>query len=236
VSLNQIASQAQLNVVGCTFFRNHSVGLSTYAQGGHVDLEIEDSLFVQNKSRFDSGAVRVSGDDSVVAVTNSTFVGNATRIASEYGSGALLIDSAGSVDIVNSTFSRNRAPAPRYGATSSAGVGVRFGTVGLRNSIVWGNRGGVDLGATHGAVINADHDDIGVSALSGSTLNDLGGNISTDPLLTDAPRDPRSGLHLTAGSPCIDSGTSTGAPTTDFEGDPRPTGAGCDIGADEFVP
>jgi len=28
-------------------------------------------------------------------------------------------------------------------------------------------------------------------------------------------------------------GTSTGAPTTDFEGDPRPGGAAVDIGPDE---
>ena len=47
---------------------------------------------------------------------------------------------------------------------------------------------------------------------------------------------PGLNFHLTAGSPCIDTGTCTGAPTTDFEGDPRPTGASCDMGADEFVP
>jgi hypothetical protein len=236
VSLGTLTSQAHIHVVGCTFFRNHSVGLSTFAQAGHVDLEIEDSLFVRNKSRYDSGAVHVNGDDSVVAITNSTFVRNATRVANEYESGGLMIDSAGSVDVVNSTFWRNRAPTSRYGATSSAGVGVRFGTVALRNSIVWGNRYGVDLAGSHGAVINADHADIGVSALTGgTTLNDLGGNISTDPVIDDVARDP-GGLHLTAGSPCIDSGTCTGAPATDFEGDPRPTGTGCDMGADEFVP
>jgi hypothetical protein len=43
-------------------------------------------------------------------------------------------------------------------------------------------------------------------------------------------------LHLQSGSPCIDAGTCTGAPAVDVDGDPRPTGSGCDIGADEFVP
>jgi len=61
---------------------------------------------------------------------------------------------------------------------------------------------------------------------------DFGGNINADPLFVAAPRD----IHLSAGSPAIDTGTCTGAPATDFEGDPRPTGAGCDMGADEFVP
>jgi hypothetical protein len=58
------------------------------------------------------------------------------------------------------------------------------------------------------------------------------------PIYSDISADPRfaRGIHLGAASPCIDTGTCMGAPTTDFEGDPRPTGAGCDMGADEFVP
>jgi len=50
------------------------------------------------------------------------------------------------------------------------------------------------------------------------------------------PRLSRGDSRLTGGSPAIDTGTRLGAPATDFEGDPRPTGAGCDMGADEFVP
>jgi hypothetical protein len=67
---------------------------------------------------------------------------------------------------------------------------------------------------------------------SDGTLNDLGGHISADPLLTDPNEDP----HLLSGSPAIDAGTCTGAPAADFEGDTRPGGTTCDIGADEFVP
>ena len=42
--------------------------------------------------------------------------------------------------------------------------------------------------------------------------------------------------HLLAGSPAEDSGTATDAPPTDYEGHPRPSGAGVDIGADERCP
>ena len=42
-----------------------------------------------------------------------------------------------------------------------------------------------------------------------------------------------STFHLPVGSPCIDEGTSVDAPTTDFEADNRPIGAGIDIGPDE---
>ena len=77
-----------------------------------------------------------------------------------------------------------------------------------------------------------------VDSRSGSIANtspgvytDVGGNISADPRFVSG-RDP----HLTVASPAINTGTCTGAPATDFEGDPRPTGAGCDMGADEYVP
>jgi parallel beta-helix repeat protein len=40
--------------------------------------------------------------------------------------------------------------------------------------------------------------------------------------------------HLTSDSPCIDVGTSEGAPDTDIDGDIRPQDAGIDIGADEY--
>lgn len=56
-------------------------------------------------------------------------------------------------------------------------------------------------------------------------------SIQQDPLLADPAN---SDFHLTASSPAIDAGTTQDAPSTDFEGTPRPQGAGIDIGADEF--
>ncbi|MFZ3382749.1 MAG: right-handed parallel beta-helix repeat-containing protein [Candidatus Methanoperedens sp.] len=41
-------------------------------------------------------------------------------------------------------------------------------------------------------------------------------------------------FHLESTSPVIDKGTSTDAPSTDFDGTPRPQGAGYDIGAIEY--
>lgn len=41
--------------------------------------------------------------------------------------------------------------------------------------------------------------------------------------------------HLQANSPAIDAGTSIGAPSIDFDGNPRPQGKGFDIGPYEYV-
>jgi hypothetical protein len=51
--------------------------------------------------------------------------------------------------------------------------------------------------------------------------------------LTSAPQLTADG-HLQAGSPAIDAGVCAGAPSNDFDGDQRPQGPACDIGADEY--
>jgi parallel beta-helix repeat protein len=45
---------------------------------------------------------------------------------------------------------------------------------------------------------------------------------------------PGSNFHLKGTSPAIDAGTSTDAPTSDLEGNPRPVGTGFDMGAYEL--
>jgi len=42
-------------------------------------------------------------------------------------------------------------------------------------------------------------------------------------------------FHLREDSPAIDSGSSIDAPSDDFDGNPRPQGAGYDVGAFEFM-
>ena len=64
------------------------------------------------------------------------------------------------------------------------------------------------------------------------------GNLNVDPQFADAAN---GDYHLSEGSLCIDAGVDPepwydgDLADFDFEGDPRPSGAGWDIGADEFV-
>jgi len=57
------------------------------------------------------------------------------------------------------------------------------------------------------------------------------GNINSNPLFVGG-----GNYRLTLTSPCIDTGTSEGAPDTDIDGTSRPQGFGYDMGAYEFVP
>ena len=56
------------------------------------------------------------------------------------------------------------------------------------------------------------------------------GNIDQNPLFLGG-----GNYELSSNSPCIDTGTAEGAPDTDIEGNPRPRGAGYDMGAYEFT-
>jgi len=61
------------------------------------------------------------------------------------------------------------------------------------------------------------------------------GNFCGDPLFVRTAWGTVGDYHIQASSPAVDAGVCTGAPTNDFEGDQRPQGAACDIGADEFT-
>ena len=74
----------------------------------------------------------------------------------------------------------------------------------------------------------------GATSLKGSSP--VQGTVSSDPRFVNYQADGTGDYHLVSGSPCIDAGTSLGAPATDIEGVSRPQGAGVDIGPYEWVP
>src|SRR5262249_18526359 len=173
------------------------------------------------------------GGSLSVTFTNSALTGNRAKdgggiFMSVYGAPP---NSTG-LTLTNVTMVGNRAKQ------GGGGISVWSGTTNLTNTVLWraATAAAADVRMDQFAgdmpVVYADHSDIGTRATVAGTFNDLGGNISADPTLRVANGWP----VLMPFSPAIDAGTCTGAPTTDFEGDPRPTGAGCDMGADEFVP
>jgi len=196
--------------------------------GGTFTLSIDRTSIVNNKTDG-RGAIHVQSDvgqATMVSVTNSVIANTGER----GGAGIDIIGGTGStqVTLVNDTIVRNRLSGVAIGGNVTADLTnvIAIDNGRGRNAALFG----ADLGVSGGAVVNADHDDLGTVRVSpDSILNDLGGNVSVDPRLVKV-------FELSGTSPLIDAGTCTGAPATDIEGDPRPSGPGCDIGADEFVP
>ena len=90
------------------------------------------------------------------------------------------------------------------------------------NCIIWGN--------TSNTLYETGS--ISFSCIQNWTRTD-NGNISADPIFVNSAS---GDFHLSPGSPCIDSGKAILNVTQDFEGNPRPFGAGFDMGAYEYVP
>lgn len=224
------------------FLRNGTVALmgggaiaAIAASSSTYNLTIDDSTFVGNTARGNGGAITVlSSTTGAVALTltNDLLAGNNAKIGS---GGGFYIDAfagpATTLAITNCTVTDNIALDPGGGVVLNG----TLSTV-LTNAIIWGNQSrqtsiaGDDV-TLSASTLDIDHSDIGQLFQNGGTVNDMGGNIDANPLLVNPPND----LHLRAASPCIDAGTCVGAPTTDFEGDSRPSGTSCDIGADEFI-
>lgn len=102
-----------------------------------------------------------------------------------------------------------------YGAPSAGGAGGIYRDEGLPSVLTCVPTGsGSDLTLS------------GVNGLSGYAMN-----IQDDCSLVNPV--PDGDHHLGSMSNCVDAGTSTDAPATDFEGDARPAGAAPDIGPDE---
>jgi parallel beta-helix repeat protein len=197
-----------------TGFINYGGGV--YAIGASASPVINGNLIVENTAA-DGGGLFID-DLSSPYVSNNTILRNH---ASSNGAG-IYIDYRSSPTIVNNAIVDNslgfggqgiftfNLPSPiiRNNTIIWQKVGVRVwsGNIVLDRNNVWSNT--VDyLGITPD-----EH------------------SLSVDPKF-------QSGIdnfHLRPDSPLIDRGSADDAPSFDFDGDPRPLGAGIDIGPDEF--
>jgi hypothetical protein len=216
------ASSGTLSLVGndVSIVKNARTGITLSSSGtGSCSVALTNARVRDNRR----GGIMATGAGTALSLTNSVVARNRSRGDTGLGGLSLL---NGVYSIVNSSIRGNRS------ACCTAGL-ITDGSVDMTNTILWDNRtvGGPadNLEIDAGASVNVASSDIG-PGISGS-YNDVGGNISADPLFVGS-RDE----HLLPGSPAIDTGTCVGAPVTDFDGDPRPSGTGCDMGADEVVP
>ncbi len=249
----------KLNMTACTFSNNMAGRGGGLKFSGQTPSTISDCVFTDNSVSRQGGGMFLSGglallncrvsqnaslengagiylDRSSVAVRNTEILGNRAVCggglyvdsgsnafencvlyanAATYG-GGLYIYGATTLTAMNCTLVRNSAQSGRafYADDKSTPL--------LTNCILWNDPGGeIGLGGTAIATIT-------YSCVQGGY--DGVGNVTEEPLFLDSDS---GSLKLRTGSPCIDTGTDSGAPDTDFSGAPRPQGAGHDMGAYE---
>lgn len=206
--------------------RGGAIWLDRFGDPGSTSITIEESLLEKNQAH-QGGAVSLQGSVSATVVNT------------------VIRDNDGSFGVVSLEYHPDVA-FPELTLTSSTVVTydrrfppsliqLEHGTASVVNSILWGT--GPAAKVYVDGTLNLDHSDVGAVSFAlpaaPGTVNDLGGNISVDPQFV---RPNGADVHLKPTSPCIDVGTCSGAPSIDFDGDQRPTGGQCDMGADEFTP
>jgi hypothetical protein len=114
-------------------------------------------------------------------------------------------------------------------------VGGTGSYVNMVNNIVYANNEGIDYqyapagGTFLNNLVNGNSSNW---VANGSTSHS--GDVNANPQFVNYQPDGSGDYHLAPGSPAINTGTSQGAPSNDFDGGPRPIGGAYDIGMYEM--
>jgi len=207
---------SSLTIINSNFSDNYShVGGAIF--NSDSDLTITNCVFQRNDVGNGSGGA-IFNNFSSLTIMNSIFFKNEA-----YHHGGAISNENSSLLITNSTFYGNITYSDEGGAINNYDSPLK-----ISNSILWGNGHTGGLGPeiiNEGPTPLVEYSDI-EEGYPGKE------NIDLNPLFAD----PEIGdFHLLPGSPCINAGTSVGAPNDDIDGKIRPQGVGFDMGADEYV-
>jgi len=207
------------NYNGTLTITRSTISNNTASFGGGVlnsgTLTITSSTISNNTAFYGGGLWTFAGNGRIV---NDLFAANQ---ASGHGD-ALYLDSTGNVAILYDTIA-----SPTVG--SGTAIFVAAGTVGITDTIIASYTTGISQAA--GSVFQDYNLFFGNGTNTTGTVSGGAHSLTGDPVFVNPTR---GDYHLGSGSAAIDAGTDAGV-TTDFEGDPRPLGAGFDIGFDEWT-
>jgi predicted outer membrane repeat protein len=220
-------NQAPITLTNATFDHN-----SASSQGGGLytggPINLTNISFSNNSASSGGGMFFIGNTSTPITLTNTSFYKNS---ATTLGGGLEVFGSQPLVAIIkNSIFWGNTAPSGKNIFTTSSNKTINIGYTDVEEGLA-GIIGGTKKDMTGTTTIT---DDTGFAAA---------GNINADPLFLSTDLDgldnilmtSDDGLSLQSGSPCINTGTNTGAPSTDIAGVSRPLGGTTDIGAYEYV-
>ena len=225
---NGSINDARTLIQGNTFANNQANGTVVYGDGGAMRLKgisygiVKDNVFSDNYAYYDGGAVAIELGE--LHFINNLFYGNT---CDNYAT-ALGIFNYGDIHIFNCTMADNPGNYP----LSIRGFN---GTPNLwvTNSIIYGlSQPNSTIQLTNEGTVDMKFSDIEDGA---GNVWYLLGCFDQDPLFNDPAH---FDYHISALSPCIQTGINVGSPADDLDGNARPTPALSmpDVGAYEFGP
>ena len=166
---------------------------------------IENNFFLNNTG-YQAGAVAINSNSINTAIIHNTFANNTTT----YSAGGTIFVTS------DATFVNNIFYGDLYGIRIANPINVAIDYNRFYNNL-------------SGLVLDPPNIYSLVSDLNNESF--AYGNSEGDPSFTD---EADYDFHLSSSSILIDQGICDSNSSVDYDGDPRPTGIGCDIGADEF--
>lgn len=213
--------QSSLIITGSRFLGNYAANNGgVIVNQGHAPV-INHCIF-SGSSAVNYAVMENSGSNPVI--TNCLFFGNKAQL-----NGACIGNRASSTPVIaNCTFSGNNS-----GNADGAIYNNTGGAAYIKNSIIWGNVGGINSAPASGTTTVTN------SIIQGGFAGT--GNMNVDPGFIDAPyynlAPFQQGIYrLYECSPAINAGDNSSFPpslTTDLAGKPRFTGAAIDMGVYE---
>jgi hypothetical protein len=192
-----------------------------------TDVSLDSNRFVRNagtssgiEKSWGGGAQIVKG--GLITLTNNVFLENQVTTA-----GSALVVSNTNALLVHTTLAGNYGgdgSALEVSTSRSAGS-----TASLVNTILFSHTVGITV--AQGCTVTLQ----GTLWQGAGTMWTGAGMFSSTGNYFGDPRFAGDGYHLRAGSAALDKGIDAGV-RTDIDGQPRPNGAGHDLGADEFWP
>ncbi len=235
-------SGGAINNAGNLILRDSALtgNFGTYGGGiySNGQLLIERST-IDGNSAGDGGGVYVASP-GVATLTNLTVSGNNAA----FGTGGIAVTGTGGTSatatLTNATIALNRG-ATEDSLSPYDSDNISPTVIQLRNTIITNNAFvGFEVLNIHVYGVNASVVSLGNNLIDfdgSGTINAASDLTNVDPMLAPLYRSGATATHvLRLGSPALNAGTSTGAPSTDQRGVPRPQGGVVDIGAVEMRP
>ncbi len=207
----------ETTITGCTISSNSATG----GGGGGLRIvnptaspvTVTNCLITNNEIAGTGSGLWIQCDD--LTLTNCTIANN-----TEQSGGTIFVASGSSATFTNCII----ADAPTYGIVDANETPI----TAMQYNLFYNNTTApyattADQGSTFTTYSIAEINAITIPASTG--------NIGTNPRFLPA----ESNYHLLSPSPCINGGTSSGAPTTDRDGNTRPQGPSYDIGCYEYL-